>query len=132
MECFHPCNTTNCTACILYDEMCAWCPVEQQCIESRGSERCKYANESAQGVHTCTYPVLTPAAIVGLSAGVIAAIVIAVAVVLAVAAGVGGRMIYVRYRKVDSPHDIVQNNPVYEAQTFEAQNPIYKTDLPNP
>jgi hypothetical protein len=75
---------------------------------------------------------IAAAAIVGLSAGVIAAIVIAVVVVLAVAAGVGGRMIYVRYRKVDSPQDVVQNNPVYETQTFETQNPVYKTGLPNP
>jgi len=132
MECFHPCNTTNCTACLLYNEMCAWCPVEQKCIHFVGNETCLYANESKLGVHTCVSPVLPPAAIVGLSAGVIAAIVIAVVVVLAVAAGVGGRMIYVRYHKVDSPQDVVQNNPVYETQTFEAQNPIYKTDLPNP
>lgn len=76
---------------------------------------------------------LTPAAIVGLSAGVIAAIVIAVVVVLAVAAGVGGRMIYVHYRKTDAPQDIVQNNPTYETKTVASENPLYgSSNIPPP
>jgi len=58
--------------------------------------------------------VLTPAAIVGLSAGVIAAIVIAVVVVLAVAAGAGSRIASVLKRKSFEQQSTVQNNPIYE------------------
>jgi hypothetical protein len=130
MECYHPCNATNCTACLL-NELCSWCPVEQKCIYFIRNETCQYANESKIGVRTCTSPVLTPAAIAGISAGVIAAIVIAVVVILAVAAGVGGRMIYVRYRKTDAPQDIVQNNPVYENKTTQAENPLYAAQVSN-
>jgi hypothetical protein len=131
MECYHPCNATNCTACLLNSELCSWCPVEQRCIYFRGNETCLYANESKLGVQTCASPVLTPAAIAGLSAGIIAAIVIAVVVILAVAAGVGGRMIYVRHRKTDAPQDIVLNNPVYENKTTQSENPLYVAQVSN-
>lgn len=41
-------------------------------------------------------------------------------------------MIYVHFRKTDTPQDVVQNNPIYETKTSRGFNPLYETKTKDP